>query len=384
MLPVRRPLLALLACALALGVAAPSAMTASAPSSHLIFLGTYTKNGSKGVYTVRLDAATGTLSAPALVAETPDPAWITLSPDKKFLYAIHPSQALAAGYAVDASASTPRLTALPVAPALAAAGNPPSHLAVDATGRTLLAAHYREGYVASIALRPDGTLGTPNKIPHSGKSVDPKRQEAPHVHSVTLSPDNRHVIVCDLGLDKIFSYALDASAAKLTPAAAPFVATAPGSGPRHFKFGADGKHAYTITEMGGTIEAFDYNAATGALTPRQAISSIPADFTGLKWGAEVRVHPGGKFLYASNRTHDSLAVFAIAADTGKLTLTEIVPSGGKTPRNFALSPDGQWLVCAHQDSTDLTVFRVDQTTGRLTLATRNTAGPAAVCVLFYD
>ncbi|MCX6955856.1 MAG: lactonase family protein [Verrucomicrobia bacterium] len=202
---------------------------------------------------------------------------------------------------------------------------------------------------------------------------------------MTLSPDNRHVIVCDLGLDKIFSYALDTQAAKLTPAAAPFVATTPGAGPRHFKFGADGRFAYAITEMGGTVEAFSYTAATGALTPLQVISSVPADFTGLKWGAEVRVSPNGKFLYASNRTHDSLAVFAIDATTGKLTLREIVPSGGKTPRNFALSADGAWLVCAHQDSPTLTVFRVDPATGRLT-AVPSSGAPAvaSVCVLFYD
>lgn len=378
----RRPLLATLACALALGAIVPSAMPAPAPSSHLIFLGTYTKNGSRGIYSVRLDSATGALSAPTLAAETPDPAWITLSPDKKFLYAIHPSATLATGYSVAVSSTAATLTPLPAAPAPAA--QPPSHLAVDATGRTLLAANYREGYVAAIPLHADGTLGTPTKIQHTGTGPNPKRQEAPHTHSVTLSPDNRHVIVCDLGLDKIFSYALDPAAAKLTPAAAPFVATAPGGGPRHFKFSADGRFGYAITEMGGTIEAFTYTAATGALTPLQTISSVPVDFTGLKWGAEVRVHPNGKFLYGSNRTHDSLAVFAIAPDTGRLTTVEIVPSGGKTPRNFALSPDGRWLVCAHQDSPDLTVFRVDPTTGRLALTTHTAPVPMCVCVLFYD
>ncbi len=383
MRPARRPFLALLACATASLIFPPSAMPTPAPTSHLLFLGTYTKNGSRGIYSVRLDAATGALSAPVLAAESPDPAWLTLSPNKKFLYAIHPTAALAAGFAVEVTPTAAKLTPLPAAPVPAAA--PPSHLAVDATGRTLLVAHYREGYVAAIPLHADGTLGPPNKIPHTGKSIDPQRQGEPHAHSVTLSPDNRHVIVCDLGLDKIFSYALDPATAKLTPAlAAPFVATTPGSGPRHFKFSTDGRHAYAITEMGGTIEAFDYHATTGALTPLQIISSVLADFTGLKWGAEVRVHPHGHFLYASNRTHDSLAVFAIAPDTGKLTLVEIVPSGGKTPRNFALSPDGRWLVCAHQDSTALTVFRVDATTGRLTPAGRPAEIPMCVCVLFYD
>ena len=373
----RRLLPALLACAVALGAYLPAM---SAAASHLVYLGTYTKNGSRGIYSVRLDSSTGALTTPVLAAETPDPAWITLSPDKKFLYAIHPSAPLATGFAV--AASTARLTPLSAAPA--AAAQPPAHLAVDATGRTLLAANYREGYVAAIPLHTDGTLGAPSKIEHTGHSIDPKRQGEPHPHSVTVSPDNRHVIVCDLGLDKIFSYALDPAAAKLTPAATPFVATTPGSGPRHFKFSTDGRYAYAITEMGGTIEGFSYTAATGALTRIQVISSLPADFTGLKWGAEVRVHPNGQFLYASNRTHDSLAVFAIAADTGRLTLLEIVPSGGKTPRNFALSPDGQWLLCAHQDSTQLTVFHVDSATGRLKPTPHTADIPMCVCVLFYD
>lgn len=350
------------------------------PPSPLIFLGTYTKDGSRGIATVRLDGTTGVLSAPTLAAETPDPAWITLSPDRQFLYAIHPSAAQAVGYAVDPS--THALTPLPAAPSPPA--QPPSHLAVDATGRTLLAANYREGFVAAIPLRPDGTLGAPTKIQHTGRGPDPKRQHTPHPHSVTVAPDNRHVIVCDLGLDKIFSYALDPATARLAPAAAPFVATAPGSGPRHFKFGRDGRFAYALTEMGGTLEAFTYTAATGALTPRQTISCLPPDFTGLKWGAEVRVHPNGLFLYASNRTHDSIAVFAIDPATGRLATLEIVPCGGKNPRNFALSPDGRWLVCAHQDSPDLTVFRVDPATGRLTLTPHTAPVPHCVCVLFYD
>ena len=384
-----RPLLpALHACILAMGGLAPSAMSAPASTHHLVFLGTYTKNGSRGIYATRLDATTGALSAPALVAETPDPAWIALSPDKKFLYAIHPSQAQVIGYAVAATPLTVTLTPLPIAShamtARSTTANPPSHLAVDATGRTLLAANYRDGFVAALTLAADGTLGAAAITRHSGQGTDPKRQDAPHVHSVTLSSDNRFVAVCDLGLDKIYSYSLDASTAKLTPASVPFVATPAGSGPRHFKFSADGRFAYAITEMGGTIEAFRYTASTGALTPLQSISSLPAEFTGLKWGAEVRLHPNGKFLYASNRTHDSLAVFAIAAETGRLALIEIVSSGGKTPRNFALTPEGSWLLCAHQDSPNLAVFHVDATTGRLSLTAHTIDVAMCVCVLFYD
>lgn len=348
--------------------------------NHLIHLGTYTRNGSQGIYAVRLDDDTGMLSTPELVAETPNPTWVTLSPDKKFLYTIHPSGAQAIGFRVDAdSGKLTALTPLPSAPA----ANAPSHLAVDATGRTLLAANYADGFVAAIPISPDGTLGAPNIIRHTGHGPNPLRQDKPHVHSVTLSPDNRFVIVCDLGLDRIYTYALDAAAAKLTPANPPFVEAMPTSGPRHFKFSVDGRHGYNLTEMGATVAVYDYAAATGALTPVQTVATLPGDFQA-RWAAEVRVHPNGKFLYASNRGHDSIAVFAIDPATGKLTLVEIVPSGGKTPRNFSLSPDGKWIVCGHQDSINLTVFRVDGATGKLTRTGNEATVPACVCVLFYN
>ena len=348
--------------------------------NHLIFLGTYTRNGSEGIYTVQLDDATGALSTPTVAAQSPNPAWITFSPDKKFLYAIHESEAQAVGFKVDAA--TAKLTPLPAASSPAASA--PSFLAVDATGRALLAANYREGRSEIMPIKPDGTLGAPSIIQHSGSVPNKTRQDKSHIHSATISPDNRFAIFCDLGTDQIFTYALDPAAAKLTPATPPFVATAPGAGPRHFKFAADGKHAYAINEMGGTIAVYDYAAATGALTPRQSVPTLPADFKGENTTAEVRVHPNGKFLYGSNRGHDSLAVFAIDATSGRLTPVEIVASGGKTPRNFAFSPDGKWLVCAHQDSGNLTVFRVDVTSGRLTRLPTEAKVPMCVCVLFYN
>jgi 6-phosphogluconolactonase len=357
-------------------------LTLAMASSHLIFLGTYTRNGSKGIYTLRLDDSTGALTAPVVAAESPDPAWITLSPNKKFLYAIHPSEAQAIGFAVDGAKGTLR----PLPASAAPTASPPSHLAVDATGRALLAANYRDGYVASMQIRPDGTLGTPAKIPHEGKSVDARRQDRSHAHSVTLSPDNRYVIVADLGVDKIFSYALDPAAAKLTPANPPFVATEPGAGPRHFKFGPGGRHAYAINEINNTIAVYDYTPAAGALKPRQVVGTLPADFSGANTTAEIHVHPNGKFVYGSNRGHDSIAVFQVDPATGKLgaRAVEVVPTGGKTPRNFALSPDGKWLVCAHQDTPLITVFRVDPASGRLTRTEHTAEVPACVCVLFYD
>jgi 6-phosphogluconolactonase len=367
---------------LCLGAFLLQGATLAMASSHLIYLGTYTKTTSRGIYAVRLDDETGALSAPELAAETPNPTWVTFSPDKKFLYTIHGSKAQAIGFKVNAPDA--KLTPLPQNDLAKEAAGGPCHLAVDATGRVLLAANYGDGYVSSMPIHADGTLGAPLKIQHTGTSVNPTRQDKPHVHSVTLSPDNRFVMVCDLGLDKIFTYALDPATAKLSPGNPPFVVAEPGTGPRHFKFSNDGRHAYNLTEMGATVVAYDYNAANGALTPIQSVSTVPVGFKDLKWAAEVRIHPNGKFLYASNRGHDSIAGFAIDPVSARLTPIEIVPSGGKVPRNFALSPNGKWLVCGHQESDQLTVFRVDPATGRLTLTPNTAPVSMCVCVLFYD
>lgn len=349
--------------------------------SHLIYFGTYTRNPStsEGIYSARLDDDTGALSTPIVAAKGVNPAWITFSPDKKFLYTLQGSKAQAIGFRVDAAAG--KLIPLPVPAAAEVA--PPSHLAVDATGRMLLGANYADGYLGAMAIKPDGTLGEPSLTPHRGKSVHP-RQDKPHVHSITISPDNRFAIVCDLGLDKIFTYAIDPATAKATPANPPFVATAPGQGPRHFKFGVAGRHAYAINEIASTITAYDYDATRGALTPLQTVTTLPADFSGASTTAEVRVHPNGKFVYGSNRGHNSIAVFSVDASSGRLTPVEITPSGGKVPRNFALSPNGKWLVCANQDSNNITVFRVDANTGRLTPTGHTATVPMSVCVLFYD
>ena len=354
-------------------------------SSHRIYLGTYTRNGpSEGIYAVQLDRDTGALSAPELVAAAVDPAWITLTPDRTRLYAIHAAPTQARGFSV--SPTKAALTPLPTAATAASAPavNPPSHLAIDATGRVLLAANYRDGFVAAIPLRADGSLGEPHLIRHDGRGPHPTRQEKPHVHSVTLSPDNRFVIVADLGLDRVYSYALDAANARLAAASPPFVATAPASGPRHFKFGADGRHGYVINELNSTITAFDYEATRGAFAVLQTVPTLPADFKGASTTAEVRVHPNGRFLYGSNRGHDSIAVFGVDSSSGRLTPVEFVPSGGRTPRNFALSPDGRWLVCGHQDTPVITVFRVDPQSGRLARMQGTAAIPSCVCVLFYD
>ena len=345
-------------------------------SAQLVFIGTYTRTTSRGIYALRLDPTTGALSEPMLAAESPNPSFLAFTPDKKILYAVSESNAMAAAFATDLKEGTLRSLQAPQS----SGGAAPCHLVVDPTQRALVVANYHTGIVAAIPLHADGTLGTPNVVPHSGHSVNPERQSSPHVHSVTLSPDGKFVIVCDLGLDRIFTYQLDAARAQLTLAS--FVATEPGSGPRHFAFGKDGRHAYALTEMGNTVNAYDYNSATGALTPRQTLSTLPPDFKGATTGAEIRVHPNGRFVYTSNRGHDSIAVFSIDPASGKLAVVEITACGGKNPRNFAISPDGEWMLCANQNSDSLTVLKVDAKTGRLKLTSNLARVPQPVCVLF--
>lgn len=350
----------------------------------LIFLGTYTANGaSRGIYSVRFDPATGALGEPVFAAAASNPTFLAWRPDGHTLYALtesgtvggKPGGALAAFH----FNSDGTLSLLNIEPA---GSTNLSHVNVDATGRTAAVISYSGGQVASFPLAPDGSLGPcASLIAHQGAlGPNAKRQEKPHPHSVTFSADNRFIYVCDLGLDRVYQYKFDPATARLM--AVGETATAPGAGPRHSKFSADGKFLYVINELDSTVAPYAADAATGALTPLPPVSTLPAGFTGENICAEIRLSPDGRFVYGSNRGHDSLAVFARDAVRGTLTFVEAVPSGGKHPRNFNLAPDGRWLLCANRDSDNLVVFRVDPATGRLAAAGRQARVPQAVCVLF--
>lgn len=344
-----------------------------------LFIGTYTHGTSKGIYALRLDRLTGELSAPYVVAETTNPTYLALSPDHSTLYAVSESDAMALAFRLDAKRE--RLT--PLQTARASNGAAPCHLSVDHTGKTLLLVNYHTAIVASLPIAPDGSLGSPKTvIHHRGSSVNPDRQSAAHAHSVNISADNRFALVCDLGLDKIFTYRLDPTAATLSPAEPAFTKTTPGSGPRHLAFSPDGSRAFVVSEMGATVTSYHYGSEKGTLTPIDKQSTLPANFKADNKCAAIRVHPNGRFVYASNRGHDSIAVFQIDPDSGRMSLLQIVPVGGRSPRDFALSPEGDWLVAANQDSNSLTVFRVSDETGRLSASRSTAVISMPVCVLF--
>lgn len=356
--------------------------TASADSIR-VYIGTYTgggANASKGIYRSTLNLQTGELSDPVLVAEARNPSFVELHPSGKFLYAV--SEAGAAGrvfaYAIDDT--TGDLTLLNEAPT---GGSGPCHVNVDHAGKNVLVTNYNSGSFSVIPLKPDGGLAEPSGfVQHEGSSINSARQQGPHAHSVNLSPDDRFVFVADLGIDKIMIYKLDGRTGKIAPNDPPFVAMKPGSGPRHFGFHPDGKHAYVINELACTITVFDYDAAAGILKEIQTVPTLPDGFHGSNTCAEVRMHPSGKFLYGSNRGHDSIAVYRIDPAKGTLTLVEHETADLKTPRNFNIDSTGKFCVAANQDGNSVVVFRIDPETGSLESTGHKIAVSKPVCVRF--
>jgi len=367
--PSRPLLLGLAGLLTILALAVP--LVAQSGGGTLVFIGTYASPASKGIYVSRLDASTGALSTPTLAAEIRNPSFVAASADGRFLYAVSEVDAVAgkpgggvAAYAIDKAAGT-----LKPLNTQSTVGGGPAHVSV--AGSMVFAANYGGGSVVAYRTQPDGSLQPPSSfVQHKGSSVNPDRQKGPHAHAATADPSGRFLYVPDLGLDQVLIYRIDAKAGTIAPATPPFAAIPPGSGPRHIAISRDGKHAYVITEMLCTIDAFDRDTTSGALTPTQTISTLPAGM-GVEKGfstAEVLLHPSGKFLYGSNRGHNSLVVYAVDSASGKLTLVQHVPTIGKTPRAFNIDPSGTFVVAGNQDSDQIVVFRIDQSKGTLTPA----------------
>ncbi len=371
---------ALLVCAGSLATLAGAAGT-----DYFVYIGTYTGPQSKGIYAFRLETATGKLAPVGLVAETANPTFLAVHPNGKLLYAANEITNFGGQKAgsVSAFAIDTKTGSLAALNQTSSRGAGPCHVSVDKTGKCLLLANYGGGSFAAIPLKADGSLSEATAfIQDSGSGPNVKRQSAPHAHSFNVSPDNRFAVAADLGVDKIFVYRLDPGKAALEANEPAYTAVSPGAGPRHFAFHPDGRHAYVINELNSTVTAFDYDAAKGVLKELQSIGTLPKDFTGNSSTAEVQVHPNGKFLYGSNRGHDSITIFAIDAKKGTLTLVDHVSTQGKVPRNFGIDPTGQFLLAANQNTNNVVVFRIDAKTGRLTPTGQSVEVGAPVCVKF--
>jgi 6-phosphogluconolactonase len=351
----------------------------------LVYVGTYTGGPSKGIYLFRMDPETGAVTAAGLAAETANPSFLAIHPGRRFLYAVGEvgefgGKKTGAVSAFSVDPATGKLALLNQQPSQGAG---PCHLVVDGQGKNVLVANYGGGSVAVLPIKADGSLEPPScSFQHQGSSVNPQRQKAPHAHSINLDPAGRFAFAADLGLDKVLVYKFDPSLGTVIPHEPPAAPVAPGSGPRHFAFHPSGRSAYVINELANTVTVFSFDAAKGVLTEIQTVSTLPADFKGTSYTAEVVVTPDGKFLYGSNRGHDSLAIFSIDAATGKLTSVGHQPTGGKTPRNFAIDPGGRFLLAANQNSDTVSVFRIDPSSGKLQPVGAPFAAPKPVCVRF--
>jgi 6-phosphogluconolactonase len=365
----------------------PGCQTARATDSHsqyLVYVGTRGKH-DVGIYGYRFNEDTEKLTSLGFEAETADPFSLVASRDGRSLYAANiisnfkdQGTGSVSAFAIDRQ--TGKLT---LVDQVSSGGAGPAYVSMDRTGRFLLVANYMGGSVAVLPVREDGSPGkVTGFVQHSGSSEDPKRQASPHPHAFNVSPDNRFALAADLGLDKLLVYQFNSTTGSLSRAETPYASVKRGSGPRHFVFSPNGKFVYVVNEMGSTISLFSYDARSATLHDLQMISTLPEGFAGENTGAEVAVDRSGKFLYASNRGNDTIAVFAISPRKGTLTPIEYAPVQGKIPGMFAFDPSGDYLFVANQGSDNVVVLRVNQKTGRLTPTGQAVNLPGPVSLAF--
>ncbi len=353
----------------------------------LVYIGTYTTNtGSEGIYVCDFDAGSGELTARHTIKNVAEPSFLTIDKNGKNLYAVNElveyegkKSGAVSAFAIDQK--TGNLTFLNRQPSL---GGAPCYITASDNGKFVLVANYVGGNVSVFPVEKNGRLGASVElVQHAGTGPNTERQEAAHAHSIILDRNNRFAFAADLGTDKLMIYEFDAQKGKLKPNAAhPFFKTKPGAGPRHFVFHKSGKHAFLINELDSSLTSLAYDEKRGTLKEIQTLSTLPKDFSGENTCADVHVSPDGRFVYGSNRGHDSIAVFKTDEKTGKIELIEIVSTGGKTPRNFAIDPGGNFLLAANQNSGNIVTFRIDQKTGKLKNTGNEAKVPAPVCLKF--
>ena len=348
----------------------------------LIYVGTY----SKGVYGFHYDVQTANLESAGLLGEVENPSFLILHPNHQYLYAV--SELTGDTNPIGGVASfgiNPQNGSLKLLNKRSSEGAAPCHLALDKTAKMLMVANYVTGTVSSFPILEDGSLGElASLMKASGSSVNKKRQEGPHAHEVVVSADNRFAFVPDLGLDEIRVYDIDPSTAKLTPHDPPAVKVAPGSGPRHLVFSGNENFAYLISELLSTINVFSYNVQDGSMKEVQTVSTLPADVKDRDGAAEIKLDASGRYLYASNRGYNSIAVFSVNKENGMLTEVQIEKIDGKMPRYITLDPEGEHLLVANQKSDNILVFGVDQNTGKIAPTGQSFQSPSPVCLAFLQ
>jgi 6-phosphogluconolactonase len=360
-------------------------LAAERPGELLVYVGTYTSGKSEGIYLYRLNLSSGELKHVTTTKGVKDPSYLALAPNRRYLYAVNEVEEFSgkksgAISAFSVNQQTGELKLLNQQPSL---GGAPCYVVVDKTGRFVLVANYVGGNVAVLPVNSDGSLGDATDVKQfRGSSVDAQRQEGPHAHCIVLDHANGFAYACDLGTDRIMIFRLDARQGKLIPNGRPWVQVKPGAGPRHLTFHPGGKYAYVVNELHATITAFAHDRTSGNLNEVQTVSTLPQDFTAANTSADIHISPDGRFLYCSNRGHDSIAAFKLDPRNGKLSFIAHESTGGKAPRNFAIDPTGAFLLAANQKSDNIVVFRRDKKTGRLSATGQVAEAPSPVCLKF--
>ena len=348
------------------------------------FVGTTTRNSaSEGIYVYRMDPATGAPTSVGTAPKVVDPGFLAIHPNGRFVYSVNEVADFQGKRAGGASAFTfdPVTGRMTLLNQQSAVGAGPCHISLDRTGQYAMLANYLGGSVTMLPIQKDGSLGQAcDHHEHEGSSIDPQRQKKPYAHSIWPDPANRFVFAVDLGIDKVMSYKLDLAKGKLVPNDVPYVRVPAGSGPRHMDFHPNGKYAYVINELGNTVTCFLYDSARGALIEFDTVSTLPEGYTETSYCADIHVSPSGRFVYGSNRGHDSIAIFSVDQSTGRLALIGLEPTQGNFPRNFALDPSGNWLFVANQNANNIVTFRVDTETGMLSATGQVIEVPRPICI----
>ena len=367
------------------------ACSSVAPSSppldeggYWVYVGTYTRNTSEGVYGFRFNPSTGDLTSLGLMANIPSPSFVAGHPNGRFLYTSNEREyEEVMGNLVSTFSIDPQTGALTLLKRTSSEGNGPAHVVVDPTGQALIVSNYRGGNVAVLPILPDGTLGNATSVDqHYGQGANPTRQDSPHAHGSAISPDNRWVLTAEHGIDQVMAYRFDAGEGTLIPTDPPSLRVAPGRAPRHVVFHPNGRTAYVVNELIPSLTVLEVSSDDGTLRELQTVPTMPDEFSGDNSGAEVVVDSKGTFVYVSNRGPDTVTVFAIDQATGTVSAVQHVPTGGETPRNIALDPTGAFLFAGNQASNNLAVFRVDATTGRLTSTGQVLDVPEPTAIVF--
>lgn len=367
---------------LVVGFCSPLFLYAQKPKE-ILYVGTFFGKGSEGIYVFEFDRAKGKLKRIQVVHTPESPSFLAVHPSGKFLYSVNRGavEEMKSSGSVSAFSIDPKTGKLKLLNQRPSYGSDPCHISIDKTGKWAIVSNYSEGNFVVLSIFDDGLLGSSSDSrKHIGGSVTAGRQDKAHVHSAITSPDNRFILVSDLGTDKIYSYEFNAAQGRISPAQKPHTEVKAGCGPRHLKFHPSGRFAYSAEELTSTVGVFSYDAAKGALQIIQdSVVSLPAGYTTANTSADIHTDPKGKFLYMSNRGHNALAIFSINSD-GKIRLIGHQDTQGKTPRNFTIDQRGQYLLVANQDSGNIVVFRIDPKTGKLKFTGNQVQVPSPVCL----